>query len=38
MVKAKAWRIAKLFDGDPKDDDVKLVEEDLAELKDGGTY
>lgn len=36
MVKAKSWKIAKLFDGVPKDEDLQLVEEDLPGLKDGG--
>ncbi|XP_071134019.1 prostaglandin reductase 1-like isoform X4 [Mytilus edulis] len=35
MVKAKSWKIAKLFDGVPKDEDLQLVEEDLPGLKDG---
>ncbi|XP_064615137.1 prostaglandin reductase 1-like [Liolophura sinensis] len=35
MVKAKKWILAHHFDGNPKDSDMKLVEETLPELKDG---
>ena len=37
MVKAKVWRVERMFDGLPKDDDLKLVEEELPSLKDRGT-
>jgi prostaglandin reductase 1 len=33
-MKAKRWILANHFDGFPKEDDLKLVEEDLPELKD----
>ena len=36
MATAKVWKIEQMFDGLPKDDDLKLVVEDLPELKDGG--
>lgn len=36
MVKAKLWKMQKMFDGVPKEDDVQLVEEELPALKDGG--
>lgn len=38
MVKAKKWILAHHFDGTPKDSDMKLVEETLPELKDGGMF
>lgn len=38
MVKAKKYVMAKHFDGFPKRDDLRLVEEELAVLKDGGVY
>lgn len=34
-MKAKKWTLVKHFDGFPKDSDLKLVEEDLPEVKDG---
>ena len=37
MVKAKSWVKLREFSGTPTKDDFKLVEEDLPELKDGGT-
>lgn len=36
MVKAKTWVVAKLFEGEPKLSDFKLVEEELPALKEGG--
>lgn len=36
MVKATKYVLAKYFDGFPKRDDLKVVEEDLPPLKDGG--
>ena len=36
MVKARKWILAKHFDGFPKESDLKLVEEELPELQDGG--
>lgn len=36
MVKAKKFIIQKHFDGFPKREDLKLVEEELPALKDGG--
>ncbi|XP_077977783.1 prostaglandin reductase 1-like [Glandiceps talaboti] len=35
MVKSKKFILAKHFDGFPKDTDIKLVEEDLPDIKDG---
>ncbi|XP_046354399.2 prostaglandin reductase 1-like [Haliotis rufescens] len=35
MVKAKKWILATKFDGEPKDSNFKLEEEDLPALKDG---
>ncbi|GLG95105.1 Ptgr1_1 protein [Gryllus bimaculatus] len=35
MVKAQKWILAKHFSGEPKEDDLKLEEEELPELKDG---
>ncbi|CAB3385250.1 Hypothetical predicted protein [Cloeon dipterum] len=35
MVKTKKWILAKKFDGKPKNDDFKLVEEELPPVKDG---
>ena len=37
MVKAKVWLKEKDFSGSPSIDNLKLVEEELPELKDGGT-
>ena len=36
MVKAKVWMKVKEFSGTPTIDNLKLVEEELPELKDGG--
>lgn len=36
MVKTKKFIYAKAFDGEPKETDFKLVEEELPALKDGG--
>lgn len=36
MVKTKKFIYAKVFDGEPKETDFKLVEEELPALKDGG--
>lgn len=36
MVKAKVWKIKAMFHGEPKEDDLELVEEDLPDLKEGG--
>ena len=38
MVKARKWILVKHFEGFPKDSDLKLVEEELPALKDGGIY
>lgn len=38
MVKAKVWKIHKLFDGAPKVDDLIYTEEDLPDIKDGGKF
>ena len=37
MVRAKYWVKAQEFSGQPKSEDFKLVEEELPELKNGGT-
>jgi prostaglandin reductase 1 len=36
MVKTKKFIFARHFDGEPKEDDFKLVEEELPPLKEGG--
>lgn len=36
MVKSKNLLIVKHFEGEPKESDFKLVEEELPPLKDGG--
>ena len=36
MVKAKVWIKVKEFSGTPTIDNLKLLEEELPELKDGG--
>ena len=36
MVKSKNFLIVKHFEGEPKESDFKLVEEELPPLKDGG--
>jgi hypothetical protein len=33
---AKKWILAKHFDGEPNDSNLKLVEEELPELKENG--
>ena len=38
MVKAKKYILGKLFDGEPKESDIKLQEEELPPLKDNGKY
>lgn len=35
-MKAKRWLIVKHFDGEPKNDDLQLIEEELPELKENG--
>ena len=37
-MKAKVWVVMKYFEGDPKDEDLEMIEEDLPEVKDGGTF
>jgi prostaglandin reductase 1 len=32
-MKAQKWILAKHFDGEPKDENLQLVEEELPELK-----
>ena len=36
MVKAKKYIVQKQFDGLPKSTDLKIVEEELPPVKDGG--
>jgi hypothetical protein len=37
-MKAKKWVLVKHFDGEPKDSDLQLVDEDLPdELKENGS-
>lgn len=36
MVKAKKYILVRHFDGLPKKEDLKIVEEELPALKDGG--
>ena len=37
-MKAKKWVLVKHFDGEPKEEDLQLVEEDLPDdLKENGT-
>lgn len=36
MVKTKKFIYAKVFEGEPKETDFKLVEEELPALKNGG--
>lgn len=38
MVKAKIFILAKHFDGYPKETDLKLIEEELPPIKNGGKY
>jgi prostaglandin reductase 1 len=38
MVKTKKFILAKHFDGEPKESDLNLVEEDLPPLKDRGNF
>jgi NADPH-dependent curcumin reductase CurA len=33
---AKKWILAKQFEGEPKEENIKLVEEQLPELKENG--
>ena len=35
-MKAKKFVLAKHFDGEPKDEDFEVVEEELPELKENG--
>ena len=35
-MKARKWVLVRHFDGEPKDQDMELVEEELPELKDKG--
>ena len=37
MVKAKKYIVQKQFDGLPKSTDLKIVEEELPPVKDGGS-
>ena len=36
-MKAKKWVLVKAFDGEPKDSDIELQEEELQPLKENGT-
>lgn len=38
MVRAKKFILQSYFDGFPKPEDVKLVEEELPALEDGGGF
>lgn len=38
MVVAKKYIIDKYFDGPPKETDLKMVEETLPPIKQGGTF
>lgn len=38
MVKAKKYILHQHFSGFPKESDLKLVEQELPELKDGGKF
>lgn len=38
MVTAKKYIIAKYFEGEPQPTDLKLVEEELPAIKDGGKF
>nr|CAD7423225.1 unnamed protein product [Timema monikensis] len=38
MVKSKKIVIAKQFDGEPKESDFEIIEEELPPLKDGGKW
>lgn len=38
MVIVQKFLIAKHFDGEPKESDLKLVKEELPPIKDGGKY
>ena len=38
MVKTKKFVLAKHFVGEPKESDLKLIEEDLPALKDRGNF
>ncbi|VDI13947.1 prostaglandin reductase 1 [Mytilus galloprovincialis] len=35
MIRSKCWKVKKMFDGIPKDDDLELVDEILPDPKDG---
>lgn len=35
---AKKWVLVRHFDGEPKPEDMELVDEELHELKEGGKY
>ncbi|XP_071133799.1 prostaglandin reductase 1-like [Mytilus edulis] len=35
MIRSKCWKVKKMFDGIPKDDDLELVDEILPDLRDG---
>jgi len=37
-MKAQKWILDKGFSGYPTDENIKLVEFELPELKEGGTY
>ena len=37
-MKAKKWVLVKRFDGEPKDEDLELVEEELPDLKENGLF
>ena len=38
MVVTKKFILSKHFKGEPKSSDVKLIEEELPPIKDGGQY
>lgn len=38
MIRSKCWKVKKMFDGIPKDDDLEFVDEILPDPKDGGVY
>ena len=37
-MKARKWVLVKHFDGEPKDENLELVEEELPDLKENGYY
>lgn len=38
MVKCKRWIVVKHFEGEPKISDLRLVEEELPPIQDGGKF